>query len=181
MGWPQKFRKDTLERRQKVTNSAPPGWKPAGKYAQYAIQTHLKGKYLTAMDGGGRITDVIHTNAVKPLNWETFTLWTDSARENYAFQTVNGYFVTAVNAGGMTSDAIHTNATQILGWEMFKLVPPLGQSASDTYAIQTQRGFFLTAVGGGGHDSGETIHTDAVTAREWELYRLINLDLIEEG
>ena len=61
-----------------MTGSAPPGW-TTGKADQWAIQTHLKRKYLTAMGGGGRITDVIHTSAVKPLNWETFTLWHDSA------------------------------------------------------------------------------------------------------
>jgi hypothetical protein len=37
-------------------------------------------------------------------------------------------------------------------------------------AIQTLRGFFLTAVGGGGHDSGDTIHTDAVNADTWERF-----------
>jgi hypothetical protein len=74
----------------------------------------------------------------------------------------------------MTSDAIHSDATRILGWELFKLVR---QSQSGTTAIQTQKGFFLTAVGGGGHDSGATIHTDAVNAREWEFYRVIPLDI----
>jgi hypothetical protein len=52
-----------------VTGSIPPGWEHIGKHAEFAIQTDLKKKYLTAMGGGGRITDVIHTNAVKPLNW----------------------------------------------------------------------------------------------------------------
>lgn len=154
-----------------MTGSEPPVMKPLGKFV---IKTHLKGTYLTAVGGGGRITDVIHTNAVQPLGWETFTLWADSARQNYAFQTVNDHFITAVNAGGMTSDAIHSDATRIRGWEMFKLVRQL---QSGTTAIQTQKGFFLTAVGGGGHDSGETIHTDAVNAREWEFYNIIPLDI----
>jgi hypothetical protein len=54
---------------------------------------------------------------------------------------------------------------------MFKLVPQLGVGG-DTFALQTQKGYFLTAVGGGGHASGEVIHTDAVTAREWEFFRI---------
>ena len=89
-------------------------------------------------------------------------------------QTVSGRFITAVNAGGMLSDAMHSNATKILGWELFKLVPQ-PQLKPGTYAIQTPRGFFLTAVGGGGHNSGETIHTDALTAREWEFYKVVSL------
>ena len=150
-----------------MTDSAPPGWRP---FFKAGIRTHLKGNYLTAVGGGGRITDVIHTNAVKPLNWETFTLWWAGTQEHIALQTVNGNFITAVDAGGRTSDAIHTDATQIFGWETFKMVPPTSETG--VFAFQTQRGFFLTAVGGGGHDSGETIHTDAVTVREWELFRL---------
>lgn len=156
-----------------MTGSEPPVMEPLGKFY---IKTHLKGTYLTAVDGGGRITDVIHTNIVEPGPWETFTLWADSALQNRAFQTVNGNYITAVDAGGMTSDAIHSDATWIRSWEMFTLVaqPQLGE---ERYAIQTQRGFFLTAVGGGGHDSGETIHTDAVSAREWEFFEIIPLDI----
>ena len=105
-----------------MTGSEPPVMKPLGKFV---IKTHLKGTYLTAVGGGGKITDVIHTNASAPHAWETFTLWVDTAHQNYAFQTVNGHFITAVNAGGMTSDAIHSDATRILGWEMFKLVRQL--------------------------------------------------------
>jgi hypothetical protein len=163
---------DILEGRQEMTGSAPPAMKPL--FGKFAIKTHLKGKFLTAVGGGGRTTDVIHTDAVEPRAWESFTLWADGATQNYALQTVDGHFITAVNAGGMTSDAIHSDATKILGWEMFKLVPQpqLGPAA---HAIQTQRGFFLTAVGGGGHASGETIHTDAVTARDWEFYQIIPL------
>jgi hypothetical protein len=141
---------------------------------KFAITTDLKGRYLTAVGGGGRITDVIHTDAGAPRAWETFTLWVDSATHQYrAFQTVSGHFITAVNAGGLTSDAIHSDATRILGWEMFKLVPQSPRPLDfNVFAIQTLRGFFLTAVGGGGHASGETIHTDAVNARGWELYNI---------
>lgn len=147
----------------------PPLMRPLGKFV---IRTRLKGTYLTAVGGGGRITEVIHTNAVQPRGWETFTLWADRARQNYALQTVDRHFITAVNGGGMTSGAIHSDATRILSWEMFKLVRP----SVDGIAIQTQKGFFLTAVGGGGHDSGETIHTDAMTAQEWEFFDVVPLD-----
>ena len=117
---------------------------------------------------------MIHTDAVQPLAWRSFTRWSDSVTHNYAFQTDDGHFITAVNAGGMTSNAIHSDANKVLGWELFKLVPQ-SQLGPASYAIQTQKGFYLTAVGGGGHASGETIHTDAKNAREWEFFDVIPL------
>jgi hypothetical protein len=137
---------------------------------EFAIMTNLKGRYLTAVAGGGKTTDVIHTDAISPRAWEKFKFWVDSAtRQYYAFQTISGNFITAVNAGGLTSDTIHSNATEVSGWQMFKLLP---QSPWPNIAIQTLRGFFLTAVGGGGHNSGDTIHTDAVSALEWEQFNI---------
>lgn len=147
---------------------APPPVEALG--GEFAIQTHLKGNYVTAVGGGGRTTDVIHTDAGRPLAWEKFRLWVDSAtRQYYAFQTVNGHFITANNAGGLITNTIFSTATVVEGWEMFKLLP---QSVFPSYAIQTLRGFFLTAVGGGGHNSGDTIHTDAVNAAEWERFNI---------
>jgi hypothetical protein len=40
-------------------------------YGWYAIKT-VKGNYLTAVGGGGRISDVIHSNATKVGSWEKF-------------------------------------------------------------------------------------------------------------
>ncbi len=137
---------------------------------EFAIQTDLKWKFLTAMGGGDKTADVIHTDATLPRAWETFRFFVDSETgQYYALQTVDGHFITAVDAGGLTTDAIHSDATMIASWETFKLLP---QTAVTTFAIQTLRGFFLTAVGGGGHDSGDTIHTDAVNAAEWERFRI---------
>jgi hypothetical protein len=140
---------------------------------RFAIQTdpNFKGHFITVVDGGGKITDVIHTDAYNPLSWEQFTFWVDSATEQlFAFQTETGNFITAVDAGGRTTDTIHSDATIISTWETFKLVP---QSAFPNFAIQTLRGFFLTAVGGGGHASGDTIHTDALEALEWERFTVL--------
>lgn len=136
----------------------------------FALRTVLKRRYVTAVDGGGRTADVIHTDAWQPRAWERFTLWTDSAtRQYYALQTADGHFITAYNAGGLTADAIDTTAASIEGWAMFRLLP---QPPFPAYAVQTLRGFFLTAVGGGGHDSGDTIHTDSVSAAGWELFNM---------
>jgi hypothetical protein len=135
----------------------------------FALATNLRGRYLTAVGGGGRTTDVIHTDSRHLQAWERFRLWVDSAtRQYYALQTVNGYFITANNAGGLKVNAIDSTATSVGSWEMFKLM----QVPFPAYAIQTLRGFFLTAVGGGGQDSGDTIHTDSVKAAEWEYFNL---------
>jgi hypothetical protein len=87
---------------------------------EFAIATGVKDRFLTAVGGGGKTTDVIHTDADLPRAWETFKLWVDSATgQLFAFQTVNGQFITAVDAGGLTTDTIHSDATEFRGWEMF--------------------------------------------------------------
>jgi hypothetical protein len=106
----------------------------------------------------------------QPRAWEQFKVWVDEATRQYcAFQTVNGHFIDANNAGGLTTNTMLSTASAIGGWEMFKLLP---QWPFASHAIQTLRGYLLTAVGGGGHNSGDTIHTDAVNAAEWEFFNI---------
>jgi hypothetical protein len=137
---------------------------------EFAIATRNKGRFLTAVDGGGKATDVIHTDATLPRAWEQFKFWVDSATGQYfAFQTVNGHFITANNAGGLITNTVFTTATAVRGWEMFRLVPQLPPFY---FAIQTLRGFFLAAVDGGDHNIGDTIHTDALNADKWEHFYL---------
>ena len=135
---------------------------------QFAFMTTPKDNFLTAVGGGGRTTDVIHTDATVPRSWEMFRLWSTNVFGFYGIQTVNGHFVTAVAAGGRTTDTIHTDATVVASWELFAPVP-LSYPQSG-FGLKTIRGFFLTAVGGGGHNSGDTIHTDATVARGWESF-----------
>jgi hypothetical protein len=45
----------------------------AVKAGTVALQT-VNGRYLTAVDGGGRTTDVIHSDATAIQSWEKFTL-----------------------------------------------------------------------------------------------------------
>ena len=40
-------------------------------YGVYAIQT-INGRYVTAVGGGGRTTDTIHTDATSIGSWEKF-------------------------------------------------------------------------------------------------------------
>lgn len=133
-----------------------------------SIQT-ITGHYLTAVGGGGRISDVIHTDATRVGAWEKFRLI--DAREGtplvtYGLKTVNGRYLTAVSGGGRIHDVVHTDATQLLGWEKFVLVPLGGGQ----YAIQTSTGHYLTANYGGGQVA-DAIHSDATKIGAWEKFR----------
>src|SRR5262249_427990 len=64
------------------------------------IQTSY-GRYLTAVDGGGRTWDTIHADAKQANAWEQFQLievlnWP----QWLAIQTIHGNFLTAVGGGG---------------------------------------------------------------------------------
>ncbi|MFN8489161.1 MAG: hypothetical protein U0350_16360 [Caldilineaceae bacterium] len=140
---------------------------PEGGSVWKSVQT-ITGNYLTAIDGGGRSTDAIHTDATQIREWERFKL-INLGNGWYAIQTITGNYLTAVGGGGRLTDVIHTDATQIREWEKFKLIS-LGNG---WYAIQTITGNYLTAVDGGGRFTN-VIHTDATQIREWEKFRLVN-------
>lgn len=129
------------------------------------------GNYITAVGGGGRVTDVIHTNATQAQSWERFTLEDScdgSSFINYGIKTVKGNYLSAVGGGGRITDVIHSDATQLQAWEKFKMIS-LGNGL---YAIQTISGHYVTAVGGGGRIT-DTIHTDATQIQNWEKFRII--------
>jgi hypothetical protein len=92
---------------------------------EFAIQTvHpgiYNGFYLTAVDGGGRTENAIHTDARWIRSWELFRLSFDPSTGHYGIQTATNNFVTAVSGGGRTTDVIHTDATQLQSWEKFRL------------------------------------------------------------
>jgi hypothetical protein len=70
--------------------------------------------------GGGRTTDVIHSDATNLLGWEKFSF--DSLGYGvYAIQTTDGHYLTAVGAGGRTTDTIHSDATRVGSWEKFRV------------------------------------------------------------
>lgn len=134
-----------------------------------AIQT-VDGHYLTAVGGGGRTTDVIHTDATRIGSWEKFTLIDSgdgSPNIHYGLRTTYGYYLTAVGGGGRTTDVIHSDAPWLRDWEKFSFVS-LGYG---WYAIQTIDGHYLTAVGGGGRTT-DTIHSDAPWIQAWEEFRV---------
>lgn len=127
----------------------------------------VNGHYVTAVGGGGRTTDVIHTDATRIGSWEKFTLIDQGYGSpiRYGIQTSNGHYLTAVGGGGRITDVIHSDATQVQAWEQFTLVWVTG----NVYAIQTVNGNYLTAVGGGGRIT-DTIHSDATQIQAWEEF-----------
>jgi len=150
-----------------VISPAQPAAAMNGPVPGCVFQTY-NGHYLTAVGGGGRTTDVIHTDATRIGSWEKFTLIDSgdgSSNIHYGFQTYRGFYLTAVGGGGRTSDVIHSDATRLLDWEKLSLVS-LGYGV---YAIQTINGHYLTAVGGGGRTT-DTIHSDATRIGAWEKF-----------
>ncbi len=131
------------------------------------FQTVNTRNYVTAVGGGGRTTDVIHTDATRVGSWERFTLVPVGDGVHYGIRTSNGHYLTAVGGGGRTSDAIHSDAPWLRGWEEFTLT----RWGGDGYVIQTIDGHYLTAVGGGGRTS-DVIHTDATQVGSWERFFL---------
>jgi hypothetical protein len=88
------------------------------------IQT-ITGNFLTAVGGGGRITDVIHSDATILDAWEKFTL-VDSGDGAYGLRTITGHYLTAVGGGGRITDVIHSDATHIGDWEKFRFICLVG-------------------------------------------------------
>jgi hypothetical protein len=142
---------------------------PNGPVYGCVFQTY-NGHYLTAVGGGGRNTDVIHTDATRIGSWEKFTLIDSgdgSSNIHYGFLTTNGHYLTAVGGGGRNTDVIHSDATWLLDWEKLSVVS-LGYGV---YAIETINGHYLTAVGAGGRTT-DTIHSDATRIGTWEQFRI---------
>jgi hypothetical protein len=126
--------------------------------------------FLTAVSGGGRTSDVLHTDATRLGSWEKF-YFVDSEKgvypTVYGIRTMTGNYLTAVGGGGQIYDVMHSDANFLRAWEEFTLVP-LGLQY---YAIRTVKGYYLTAVSGGGRRT-DAIHSDATQIREWERFKI---------
>jgi hypothetical protein len=81
-----------------------------------AFQTSNR-HFLTAV-GGGRITNVIHTDATNIDAWEKFTL-VGAGNGSVGLRTVSGRYLTAVGGGGRITDVIHSDAVNLQAWEKF--------------------------------------------------------------
>jgi hypothetical protein len=131
-----------------------------------AIQSN-NGDFLSAVDGGGRTTDVIRTNATRISTWERFT-FVNAGGVHVGIKTANGHYLTAIDGGGRNTDVIHSDATHLQAWEEFTLVP----EGNQVYGIETINGHFLTSVDDGGRAT-DAIHSDATQIRGWELFWMI--------
>jgi hypothetical protein len=71
-----------------------------GSTDQVAFQT-VNGNFITAVSGGGRITDVLHTDAVNVAAWEEFRIVPtgSSGAFSLSIQTNSNNFLTAVGLG----------------------------------------------------------------------------------
>jgi hypothetical protein len=134
------------------------------------IQTD-NGRYVTAVGGGGRTTDVMHTNATVPSTWERFTLVYSGDGSHYGLRTAFGYYVTAVNSGGLSSanfpDVLHTDATVLQDWEKFSFV---SDGTDGKYGLRAFDGHLLSAVGGGGRTS-RAFDSNRTVLSTWEKFR----------
>jgi hypothetical protein len=121
---------------------------------QFVIQTRLKGNYLTAVGGGGRTADVIHTDATQIGAWERFWLRPDQYGWRNTIQTVDRHYLTAVGGGGKTMDVIHTNAVTAKSWEHFWIWKCGDLGSGYQYTIHALSGSVpdasVFAYGGGG-------------------------------
>lgn len=137
------------------------------------IQT-INGNFVTAVGGGGQLTNAVHTDAKTAQLWEYFRVpkcgdlgsgWT------YAIQTENitNFTFTAPGGGGRTQGAI-ANGT-IDSSARFTLI----RQADGTYALRTPNGInYVTAVGGGGRADDNAFHTDATQVQAWEKFRFLD-------
>jgi hypothetical protein len=152
---------------------------------EFAIQT-ISGNFLTAVSGGGRTTDVIHSDARRAQAWEKFRLSVTypNTPHDKSMQTTSGNYLTAVSGGGRTTDVLHTDATQARDWERFRLIRAgvvVDRLTHYPYfAIQTIKGFYVTAVGGGGRTT-DAIHTDATQLQAWEQFRIVKCGDVGSG
>jgi len=141
-----------------------------------SIQT-ARGFYVTAVGGGGRTTDVVHTDATRVQSWEKFTLVYTGDGVHYGIRTVDGHYLTAVNSGGLTTavtpDVLHTDATNLLNWEKFSLVYQGDSTPTQpgSYGIRAFDGHYLTARDGGGRTTA-AFNSNASTVNAWEKFRI---------
>jgi hypothetical protein len=86
---------------------------------KFAFQTSNGTNFLTAVNGGGRATDAIHTDATSVGPWEKFTL-EFQGDGTYAIKTDTGNYVSAVP--NKSKNAVRTDATSAGNAEKFWLI-----------------------------------------------------------
>ena len=111
------------------------------------------GNFITAVSGGGRTTDVIHTDALGIDVWEEFRIAPtgSSGAFSVSIQTHSKNFLTAVGMGGKTTNAILSDAVAVGTWENFfvrKWHQDFG--AIEYFIVDANKNQAIAARGGGG-------------------------------
>lgn len=130
-----------------------------------------------AEDAGGEVQErgVIRIAPGLAFQEMATATFTKSYPGQFAFRTKKGYYLTAVNGGGRSSQPTIITSSGIAGaWEKFKIEVP-NPSTSHDKAFRTANGNYVTAVGGGGLRIN-AFHTDATQAKDWERFRLTDLE-----
>jgi|tagenome__1003787_1003787.scaffolds.fasta_scaffold20937770_1 hypothetical protein len=133
------------------------------------------GNYLTAVGGGGKTSNALHTDATQVRGWE----WFQPVRVGYDLGDGLSYFMVplsgarplvAVNGGGETQLAISMmgiNQNHPLQYAVFRFE----KQPNNTYALRTASGNYVTADQGGGRQAGlDTLQTNRTQPREWEQF-----------
>lgn len=142
-------------------------------HGQYFIQTANQ-NCITAVDGGGRTSDVLHTDATKAQAWEFFRFYFDQGTGYHALQTVSTKYLTALGGGGHADPpAVHTDAVKVDNWEKFHLWKCGDLGSNWRYSIWVPyNGTLLLAVGGGGRTL-DALHAYEAPSGNWGIFTLI--------
>jgi hypothetical protein len=161
---------------------------PSGQYISWAkfrfgrlldanghrtVQTS-NGDFVTAVGGGGQLTNALHTDARVARSWEYFRVVKCGdlgSGLTYAIHLYNSAFnLNAPGGGGRTNHAIAMGG--IDDSARFTFI----RQADGSYALRTPNGTnYLTAVGGGGRPFAVdgNLHTDATQVQAWEKFRIV--------
>ena len=137
------------------------------------FKTYNKGRYLTAVGGGGRTSDVLHTDADsasapgRSSSSSTRATATRAVATRLPDEDQRTTF-TAVGGGGRITDVMHFDAAPATG---------LGEAhrnalGNGVFAIQTIDGHYPTRRRHGGGRITDTIHSDATRVGSWEKFQV---------
>lgn len=141
---------------------------------QFAFQTS-GGNFITAVGGGGRTTDVLHTDALGIDAWEAFqVIPTDPNGFSVAIRTKSYNLLTAVDGGGQTSNAIYSNAHGAGSWETFFIRKWGALGSGNQYLIfDTDTNQAIAARDGGGQTQNTIQFYTGEFNPSWTLFTLL--------
>jgi hypothetical protein len=139
------------------------------------IQTK-NGDFVTAVGGGGQLTNALHTDAKVARSWEQFlVLKCGDLGSGLTYAISNHEWrgcLTATGGGGKTEQAIKVG--EFVDSARFTFI----RQAGGSYALRTVNGInYVTAVGGGWEPfsvENGSLHTDATQVQAWERFKIVD-------